>query len=419
MSFGGTERFGVLVACGGAAWEGRVVEALAAAGPGVVLLRRCLDVSELLASATTGAARVAVVSHHLPGLDADAVAQLGRCGTRVLAIGEGRDTDRSRLERVGVAVVLPGVDESFATRLREVAASTDEPHPEEEPGILESDGHGTVAAGQVVAVWGPHGAPGRTTVAVGLAAALAQRRLSTLLLDLDPYGGAVAQHLGITDEVSGLLAAARTANAGLLDPRRLAGLARQVRPELRVLTGLPRPDRWREVRTTGLEELLVQAAQLDPVVVVDAGPGLETGDDLTTTRDALVAATVSASDVVVAVAAADPVGLARAARALVDLEDVRPGGPEYVVVNRWRAGLGWSREDVREMVHRLAPAAEVVLLPDDRAGADRALVSGRAPAECRDSALSKALTALAQQMGRAVADPSPPTARRRRLLLRR
>lgn len=78
----GPARFGVLIASGGAAWEDKAVAAVATAGPGVVLLRRCLDVEELLGAASTGSARVAVVSHLLPGLDADAVARLGRHGTR-------------------------------------------------------------------------------------------------------------------------------------------------------------------------------------------------------------------------------------------------------------------------------------------------------------------------------------------------
>ena len=417
MQIGGTERFGVLVASGGAAWESAVVETLSTAGPGAVLLRRCLDVTELLAAATTGTARVAVVSHHLPGLDADAVAQLGRHGTRVLAISDGRDAEHARLRRVGVDTVLPGVDDGFVGALRELAVATDGPRPDEveelAPGVPEQS-----SPGRVIAVWGPHGAPGRTTLAVGIAAALAKRGASTFLLDTDPYGGAVAQHLGITDEVSGLLGAARAANAGLLDTRRLAGFARQVGPRLRVLTGLPRPDRWREIRPTGAEELMAQAAAVDPVVVVDTGPGLEAGDEPAVSRDALVTATVAAADIVVAVASADPVGLARAARALADLEEVRPCGAAYVVVNRWRTGLGWTREEVQDLVHRLAPAAEVVLLPEDRTGADRALMTGRAPAECRESALSRALAGLAEQIGGPVAAPRR-SSRPRRALLRR
>ncbi len=77
------------------------------------------------------------------------------------------------------------------------------------------------SGGRVLVVWGPAGAPGRTTVAVGLASEIAAAGHECLLLDVDAYGGAVAQHLGVLDEVSGLLAAARAANAGQLDEDRL------------------------------------------------------------------------------------------------------------------------------------------------------------------------------------------------------
>src|SRR3954447_4820088 len=53
--------------------------------------------------------------------------------------------------------------------------------------------------GRVVAVWGPTGAPGRSTVAVALASELAQLGVSALLVDADVYGGVVAQLLGLLD----------------------------------------------------------------------------------------------------------------------------------------------------------------------------------------------------------------------------
>ena len=67
---------------------------------------------------------------------------------------------------------------------------------------------------------GPAGARrGVTTVAVTFAAVLAARGRATVLVDADPYGGAVAQQLGVLDEVSGLLAAARLAATGGLAER--------------------------------------------------------------------------------------------------------------------------------------------------------------------------------------------------------
>ena len=57
-------------------------------------------------------------------------------------------------------------------------------------------------------VWGPTGAPGRTTLAIGLAAELAGSGLPTVLVDADTYGASVAQCLGLLDESSGLATAA-------------------------------------------------------------------------------------------------------------------------------------------------------------------------------------------------------------------
>ena len=104
-------------------------------------------------------------------------------------------------------------------------------------------------------VWGPAGAPGRTTVATSLAWELARRDVTVVLADLDPYGGAVAQQLGILDEVSGLLSASRLAAAGQLDDR-FPSVCRGVGDHLAVVTGLPRADRWREVRAAQVEQLL-------------------------------------------------------------------------------------------------------------------------------------------------------------------
>ena len=109
----------------------------------------------------------------------------------------------------------------------------------------------------MIAVWGPAGAPGRTTVATALAALLGSRARTTLV-DADPYGGTVAQALGVLDEVSGLLSAARLAGSGMLEER-FASVQRAFDAQFTVVTGLPRPDRWTEVRP-GTIELLAEIA---------------------------------------------------------------------------------------------------------------------------------------------------------------
>jgi MinD-like ATPase involved in chromosome partitioning or flagellar assembly len=270
----------------------------------------------------------------------------------------------------------------------------------------------------VVAVWGPAGAPGRTTVAVGVAAEVARTGRPAFLLDVDPYGGTVAQHLGVLDEVSGLLAAARAANGGRLDADRLCGFARQVDEHLRVLTGLPRADRWREVRPAAFGELLDEAAHLASYVVLDVGFSLESGpaDQLgggAPHRDQMTLTAVQRADEVVVVGAADPVGLARLARALVELREVVPGVRPRVVVNRTRSSLGWSDREIRGMVEGFVTPLDVHFLPDDRPAADRALMAGRSLAESGESSLRTAVAELARAV---VGEPAAvrPTGRVRR-----
>jgi MinD-like ATPase involved in chromosome partitioning or flagellar assembly len=315
--------------------------------------------------------------------------------TLVVVHDDGHDTDR--LARMGIEHRLAAdrVD-GLADLLGSLRTAT----PVREPTA------GEASAGRVVAVWGPTGAPGRTTVATGLAAELAQRGTGVVLVDADPYGGAVAQHLGVLDQVSGLLAAARLGNLGQLDTERLAAAARQVDAGLRVLTGLPRADRWVEVRPRAFEEVLDVACRLEPYVVVDTGFCLEHDADGYATayagsggpvgRNAMTLATLERADDVVVVGSADPVGLTRLVRGLHDLADVAQVPAPLVVVNRLRGSLGWSERDIVAAVSGIRPGAQVRFLPDDRAGADRALSAGRSLVESGDSPLRRAVAGLAE-----------------------
>lgn len=417
---GGPRAVPVLVAAAGSPWEAPALDRLQRPGGGVVLARRCVDLPDLLASASAGLASVAVVSPALPGLDGDSVAALRRFGLGVVLVAapdELEDGDVVRLRRLGVQHVLGSAEIAVLSEAVLGAADPRFVAPEDPAALVEQvPEEGT---GQVVAVWGPAGAPGRTTVAVGIATELGLVGEDVLLLDVDPYGGAVSQHLGVLDEVSGLLAAARAANAGRLDVERLASFARRV-GEVRVLTGLPRPDRWQEVRPAAFDEVLSESARLASYVVADLGFSLESepADPFGSTapqRNEMTLATLRVADEVVVVGAADPVGLSRLARGLVELSEVLPGLRPRVVVNRTRATLGWTDREITGMVEGFVRPLEVHFLPEDRAAADRALMSGQSLSESGESALSRGLAVVAA----GVARRAPPATRRRRLRIRR
>jgi MinD-like ATPase involved in chromosome partitioning or flagellar assembly len=240
-----------------------------------------------------------------------------------------------------------------------------------------------------------------------------------VLVDADPYGGSVAQVLGVLDEVSGLLAATRLAGAGTLE-QRFGSLQRGLDARLSVVTGLPRPDRWTEVRP-GTVEAVLEVARTRGHVVVDTGFSLE--EDPATDygsrpgRNQLTVDALTAADEVVAVGTADPVGLSRLARGLVELRETVGPVPVRLVVNRMRATLGWAEHDVASMVAGFARPVGLHFLPEDRESVDRALVTGRTLTESApDAALVRALTQVADALA---PPPGAATGRRGRLRRRR
>ncbi|GAA2745450.1 P-loop NTPase [Terrabacter aerolatus] len=239
----------------------------------------------------------------------------------------------------------------------------------------------------VVAVWGPTGAPGRTTVATTLAAEVAGRGVEVLLVDADTYGGCVAQTLGLLDEAPGIAAACRAADQGLLDLPALSRIAPSVASGLRVLTGLPKAERWPEVRAAALERVLELSRSLVQVVVVDCGFCLEDDEELSydtvaPRRNEATLTSLAASDVVVAVGGADPVALQRFVRGLQELGTV-PSGEPVPVVNRVRSAAVGSRPESRiaDSLLRFAGLSSVRFVPDDPATLDAALLAGRSVVE--------------------------------------
>lgn len=408
----------VLMMASGAAWESEAFGRLTGAG-GIVVLKRCVDVDDLLASATSGQADVAVVALDDPGLDPAALTHLRRCEVRPVAVCAPAVDDLdvlARAERLGITALVPEGDlDALADAVVSVdqSADTQVRTPDESETPQES---APGRAGRIIAVWGPGGSPGRTTVAVSVAAELARRLSATVLIDADPYGGGVAQQLGILDEVSGLLSAVRLAGVGQLADR-FASTARAVDERLSVVTGLPRAERWIEVRPTHLEAVLEQARELGDVVVdtgfsVEDEPGGDFGGR--PGRNAMTLTALGLADEIVVVGAADPVGLSRLARGLVELREITGGGPVRVVVNKMRSSLGWSEREIAGMVEGFSRVSGLHFLPLDQAAADRALIAGTSLPETSEGPLVRALAGLVDALAPgSVAPHQSPRARLR------
>ena len=398
----------VLVAAARAPWETAVLKDLAAAG--MVVLRRCVDLDDLLALSLQGQAEAAVVAAGLSGLDADAVRRLADAGVGLVAVSAREPTGEpepgeERMTRLGVSLVRP---QDVVLRLREVVtadlrppASCALPMSADHPPVESASHRGQARGGTVVAVWGPTGAPGRSTVAAALAAERVAQRpddgSGVVLGDVDPWGGTLAQQLGVVEDVSGLLAVARLVNEAALDHASLAGCLRTVSPGLGILTGLPRVERWREIRG-GVVADMVELARAETDVVLDCGFAIETDERSGVPRNVATLEALEAADAIVVVGSAEAIGLTRLARALVALTEVVARPPAVVVVNRMRDSLGWRHHDVSAMIDGFAPGVPVHFWPEERALLDRAVVSGRSLAELGEHALRRCARELEERV---------------------
>ncbi|HEX7105466.1 MAG TPA: hypothetical protein VF218_05835, partial [Acidothermaceae bacterium] len=259
--------------------EAELVSSFERADYGVSVVRRCVDLADLLSSAAGGTARAVILSADLRRLDRDALARLASAGVAVVGL-VGDDDAHRRLRQLGVRHVVAAdagpqaISAAVAAAVaEELVADTDplrlgyaDPRAALPPPHLVDQGdvapEQSTWGGRLVAVWGPTGAPGRTTIAVTIATEAARLGVDTLLTDADVYGGVVAQALGLLDESPGLAAAVRQANAGSLDVVALAKLARVVSPQLRVLTGVARADRWPELRPAALTSVYTLSRRL-------------------------------------------------------------------------------------------------------------------------------------------------------------
>jgi len=241
--------------------------------------------------------------------------------------------------------------------------------------------------GTVIAVWGPAGAPGRTTVAIQLASELAFRGRTVALVDADTYGGAVAPSLGMLDESPSFAAACRLASRDsltLAELERVASRYTSPRSEFWILSGIGRASRWPELGADRVTSVLSTCRQWVDYVVVDTGFNLETDEEIASDmfaprRNAATLAALRQADHVVAVGAADPIGLSRFLRAHVDLLEQVETAQISVVINRLRASSVGSnaQHQVQQTLRRFGGLDNAVFVPLDVPGVDSAVLAGK------------------------------------------
>lgn len=345
----------VVVRCGSSGELGMHVRAVAAA------------------STSTKSFEVALVAADARYLDERIIADADQAGVRIVAL-IASDADRRRAADLGLHET---VDEASPWSTIEEAIT----------GLPSSATPAPRTRGEVVAVWGPPGAPGRTTVAITIAAELAALGRSVVLADVDTHGAAVAPTLGLLDESPGFAAACRLEGAGALSVAELERIGQRYESSAGgfwVLTGIARSSRWPELSAERVAGVIDRCRSWVDVTVIDAGSSLEHDEEISTDlfaprRNAATTTAVREADRVVAVGSADPVGMSRFMRAHADLVEVAGGASISVLINRVRASAVGANPSgqVVSTLQRFGGISSPVLVPHDLAGVDGAVLSGR------------------------------------------
>ncbi|MFS0867908.1 P-loop NTPase [Microbacterium sp. 179-B 1A2 NHS] len=361
------------------------------------------EAAELLAELSR--ADALIIDARGASLTADLVSACDRLGVRIVPLCD-RATDRRLAASLGL---VPRDRDTSVTEL--LTAPADRPPA-------------TFSRGRIIAVWGAPGSPGRTTVAIELACALAAAVRRVALIDADTHAPSVALATGLADEGPGFAAACRQADRGALTVAELTRIACTL-GEVDVLTGLNRPGRWPELSHPRVAAALEVCRDWVDDAVVDVAAPLERDEEIMSDlvdgprRNAATHATLASADVVVAVVASDPVGVARFVRAWPDLRAAAGSAPVRVIVNKTRAGaLGVdARGQVRRTLERYTGASEVSFVPWDVRGTDAAMLAARPIAHVAPrSAIPAAMRRLVTE---SLAVPLPAEVPARRAVLRR
>jgi MinD-like ATPase involved in chromosome partitioning or flagellar assembly len=375
---------------------------------GYDVVARCRSASELAAALRGVVPDLLLVSAANDFLDADLLAQCDALGVKIAAFAAS-EAERRQASAIGLHEVVVGAPSWAALEplLAETEAGSVAEHP--------------ARRGQVIAVWGPAGAPGRTTLAINIAAELATAGFSVVLADVDTHGASVAPALGLLDEAPGFAAACRLAGAGSLDRVELERIGQRylsAHGSFWVLTGIGRASRWPELSGERVVTAVRECRGWADYTVLDTGSSLENDEEISSDlfaprRNAATISALHEADQVVAVGAADPVGLSRFLRAHVDLIETLETDRVTVVMNKVRASaIGAAPAgQVAQTLQRFGGITAPALVPYDQPALDSAVLGGKTLLDAARK--SPARTAIAQFVTSRIVPPSSPAAQRR------
>lgn len=211
-------------------------------------------------------------------------------------------------------------------------------------------------AGQIIAVWGPAGSPGRSTLALCLAATMARRDQRVMVVDGDSYAPSLALLLGLPEARSGVQSVSRHARLETVAAQALESCALSYqlgRHSFSVVTGLSSPAHYVDCGSLAWSLALTTLRQAGHTLVVDLAapllqlPGETIGGPM---RNALTLATLDVADRVLAIANPTPLSILRLSRDWPRLTELADAAGLDVCLNNAPAN---DQRSIDESLHAL------------------------------------------------------------------
>ena len=174
----------------------------------VIIKRRCVDAIDLISSIQTSNSITVVISADFSLLNLETIKHINQNNVKVIGVYLTDELDQyEKLKNLGLKFTQ-GINfrdvESSAMQLMNLIET------KEETKSLELTIPG------LISIWGNHGAPGRTTVAINIAYCLAKANQPTLIVDLDAVAPSISSSLSIVSEIPGISSTIHDAMYGKL-----------------------------------------------------------------------------------------------------------------------------------------------------------------------------------------------------------
>lgn len=360
------------------------------------VVAQCLAADQILAAMHAGGIDAIVVSWALHRLTDVALDAFERTGVPLVVLSADPNDARWNGRRASILpldVDIPTIRQAIFSARTGTRPSVRSPITVEPVAVLKSaDRAAPEQSAQIIAVTGSAGSPGRTTVAVNLAASLGALA-PTILVEADLMAPAVTAYLGLDPSRN----MCPLAHAVQDDPHTLsAALADEIQPLSRssahaaVLCGPPKREMRASISPGFLQQLITELANRHRYVILDVGSevlGLDSVAECT--RVAL-----SAADHVLLVSRADVVGLWHTRTALGHLDRLTGLTRVRVVLNQFDPRY---HHPAREIEHHLGVPL-VAVVAADRRGAEQSTANQQPLVLERPSRAARALLALADDI---------------------